>query len=68
MCVIFVVHTLDMTTQDKTGYTVDSTAGAWPHQLKFTLPGYLITYLVSPSVRVVLSVILIPGLLCLMDK
>ena len=28
-----------------TGYTLDSTADARPHQMKFTLPGHLFTHL-----------------------
>ena len=33
-----VLHTPDFTPLDMTGYTLDSTAGAWPEQQKFTLP------------------------------
>ena len=37
-----------------TGYALDSTASAWPPQVKFTLPGH-------PSVRVVLSITCVPS-------
>ena len=62
-----VLHTPDLASPDMTGYTVDATAGAWPHQLKFTLPGHILTHLGFPSVRVILSVTFIPGVIVIMD-
>ena len=50
------LHTPDLTSTDMTGYALDSTAGVWPQQMKFTLPGHLLTHLGFPSVRVVLSI------------
>ena len=50
-----------------TGYTLDSTAGARPQQVKFTLPGHLFTHLGFPSVRVVLSITFILGFIMIMD-
>ena len=50
-----------MTTSGVTGYVLDSTAGEWPQQVKFTLPRHLFTNLSFPSVRVVLSVTFIHG-------
>ena len=47
--------------------TLHSTAGAWPHQVKFTLPRHLFTHLGFPSVRVVLSITFIPGIVMIMD-
>ena len=62
-----VLHTPDLTSPDMTGYTVDSTVGAWTHQVKFTLPGHLFTHLGFPSVRVVFSVTFIPVFVMIMD-
>ena len=56
-----VLRTPDLTSPDMTGYTLNSTAGAWPHQVKFTLLGHLFTHLGFPIVRVVLSIIFVPG-------
>ena len=42
-------------------------AGAWPHQVKFTLPRHLFTHLGFPSVRVVLSITFIPGFVIIME-
>ena len=49
---------------DLTGYILDSMAGVWPQYVK----EQLFTHLVFPSVRVVLSVTFIPGLLCLWNN
>ena len=46
---------------DLIGYTLDSMAGAWPQQVKFTLPRHLFIHLGFPSVHVVSSVTFIPG-------
>ena len=43
------LHTADLTSLDMTGYTLDSTAGAWPQQLKFTFPGHLFAHLCCPD-------------------
>ena len=32
-----------------TGYTLDSTVGAWPQLVMFTIPGYLFTHLGFPE-------------------
>ena len=61
------VHTPDLTLPDTTGYTLYSTAGAWLHKVKFTLPGHLFTYLGSQSVCVALSVTFIRGFVMIMD-
>ena len=50
------LHTLDLTLPDMTGYTLYSTAGVFPQQVKFTLSGHLFTQLDLSSIRVVLSV------------
>ena len=34
---------------DLTCYTLDSTVGAWPHQVKFTLPGHRFTCVGFPE-------------------
>ena len=49
------------------GYTLDTTAGARPHQVKFTLLGHLFAHLGFPSVHAVLSVAFIPGFVVIMD-
>ena len=55
------LHSPDLTSSDVTRYTLDSTAGVWPHQVNFTLPGYLFIHLGFPECpRVVLSVTFIP--------
>ena len=41
--------TPDLTSPDMTGYTLDSTAGAWPQHVTFTLPRYLFTNLGFPE-------------------
>ena len=63
----FVLHAPDLTSPYMTGYTFDTTAGAWPQQVKFTRPRHIFTYLDFPSVRVVLSVIFILGFVMIMD-
>ena len=50
-----------------TGYTLDSTEGRWPQQVKFTLPGHIFKHFGFPSVRVVLSVTFIPGFVMYID-
>ena len=40
-----------MTLPDVTGYTLDSTAGAWPQQVKFTVLEHLFTHSCFPSVK-----------------
>ena len=50
-----------------TGYALDSTAGARPQQVKFTLPGHLFTHFGSASVRVVLSITFILGFVMIVD-
>ena len=45
---------------DPTGYDWLYTAGAWPHQVQFTLPGHPLTHLGFPECRAVLSVTFIP--------
>ena len=62
-----VLHTPDLTPPDMTGCTLDSTAGAWPYKVKFTLPRNLLTHLGFPSVRVVLNVTFIPVFVMIMD-
>ena len=57
----------DLVSPDMIGYTLDSTTGAWRHQVKFTLPGYLFTHLAFPELRVVLTVIFIPVFVVFMD-
>ena len=61
------LHTPDLTLLDMTYYTLDFTAGAWPQQEKFTLPRHLFSHLGFPSVRVVFSVISIPGFVLIID-
>ena len=61
--IVCVLHTTDLTSTDMTGYYFDSTAGAWPPHVKFTLPGHLLTHLGFPSAHVGLSVF-IYSLLC----
>ena len=61
------LHAPYLTLLDVTGYTFDNTAGAWPQQEKFTLPRHLFSHLGFPSVRVVFSVISIPGFVLIMD-
>ena len=39
-----VLHTPDLTPPDMTGYTLDSTAVAWPQEM-FTLPRHLFSHL-----------------------
>ena len=43
-----VLHTPDLISSDMTGYTLDSTASSWPHQVRFTLPGHLFIHLSFP--------------------
>ena len=50
-----------------TGCSLDSVAGAWPQQVKFTLPWHLFTHLGFPSVRVALGITFIPGFVIIMD-
>ena len=59
------LHTPDLTSHKLSGYTLDYTAGAWPHEGKFTLLGTYSHTWVLPSVRVALSVTFILGLLYL---
>ena len=59
-----VLQTSDLTSPD---YNLDSTAGAWPQQVKFTLPRHLFTHLGFQSVRAVLSITFIPGFVMIMD-
>ena len=40
---------MNLTPPDMTGHTINSTAGAWPHQVKFTPPGHLFTHLGFPE-------------------
>ena len=42
MCVTY-EHTAGLTSPDMTGYTINSTAGTCPYQVKFTLPEHLFT-------------------------
>ena len=56
-----------LSSPDVTGYALDSTAGAWPQQMKFTLPRHIFTQLGFPSVRVVLNMTFIPGFVMIMD-
>ena len=53
---------------DITGYecTLDYTAAAWPHQVKFLFSGTYSRTWVFPSVRVVLSVAFISGFVIIM--
>ena len=62
------LHAPYLTSPDVAGYALDSTAGAWPQQVKFTLPRHLFTHLGFSSVRVVLmSITFIPGFVMIMD-
>ena len=61
------LHAPYLTWLDVTGYTFDNMAGARPQQEKFPLAWHLFLHLGFPSVRVVLSVILIPDFLKIMD-
>ena len=60
------LHAPYLTWLDVTGYTFDSMAGARPQQEKFTLPWHLFSHLGFPGVRVVFSVIFIPGFVMIM--
>ena len=51
----WVLHTPDLTSPDMTGYALDSLAGAWPQQVKLTLPYHLFTRLFFPESVSVLS-------------
>ena len=46
---MFVIDIEGIETFDTFGYTLDSTAGAWPQYVAFTLPGYLFTHLGFPE-------------------
>ena len=59
-----VLHASDLTSPDMTGYSLDSTAGSWPEQVKF--PGIFLHAWVFPSVRVVLSVTFNPVFVIIM--
>ena len=50
-----------------TGYALGSMAGAWQQHVKFTFPGYILTYFGFPNVHAVLSVTFIPGFVLCMD-
>ena len=43
------LHAPDINSQDMFGYTIDSSVGAWPHQMKFILPMHLFTHLGFPE-------------------
>ena len=45
----YVLHMPDLTSPNMAGCTLDSTAGAWPKQVKFTLPGHIFTHLGYPE-------------------
>ena len=63
-----VLDTPDFNSSDMTRYILDSTAGAWSHNVKFTLPVYPGTHTwVFPSVRVVLNVTFVPGFVMFVD-
>ena len=62
-----VLHAPYLTSTDLTGYAFDSTEGARPQQVKFTLPGHLSTHLGFPSVRVVLSIACVSGVVVIVD-
>ena len=55
------LHTPDLTWPDMTGYSLDFMADAWPHQVKFTLPGNLFTHLGFPECPCFLECDIIPG-------
>ena len=61
-----IISTPDLTSPDMTSYTLDSTAGAWPHQVKFTLPGHLFTHLGFPECPCCLGVTFIPSFVMFM--
>ena len=63
-----VLYTPDLTPPGMTGYALDSTTGAWPHQESLLSLGTCSHTYVFPSVRVVLSVTFIPGFVVIMDK
>ena len=46
---VTLLHPLNLISPDVTGYALDSRTGAWPQQVKFTLPGNLFTYLGFPE-------------------
>ena len=50
-----------------TGYTIDSTAGALPHQVNLLFPGTYLHTWVFPSVRAVFGVTFIPDFVVFMD-
>ena len=61
------LHALYLTLPDVTVYALDSTAGAWTHQVNFTLSRHLFTHLGFPSVRDVLSITFINDFVLIMD-
>ena len=64
------LHTPGLTSAAKTGYTPDSTTGAWPYHVKFTPIGHLFTHLGFPECPCSLECIYvtcIPGFVIIMD-
>ena len=62
-----VLHTPDLTPPDITGYTLESTAGAWHIRWRLLFPGPYSHTWVFPSVCVVLSVTFLTGFDMIMD-